>query len=44
MYVTKKLIMTKESKNEIINGLKSLILYNDCYEEVFGQSLSEFAR
>lgn len=41
MYVTKKLRMTKENKNEIINGLNSLILYNDCYEEVFGHSLSE---
>ena len=41
MYVVKKLRMTKENKNEIINGLNSLILYNDCYKEVFGSSLSE---
>lgn len=31
----------KKDKNEIINGLNSLILYNDCYEDVFGHSLSE---
>lgn len=41
MYVTKKLRMTKADKNEIINGLNLFILYNDCYEEVFGHSLSE---
>lgn len=41
MYVTKKLRMTKEDKNKIIDGLNSLILYNDCYEEVFGRSLNE---
>lgn len=37
----KKLRMTKEDKNKIIDGLNSLILYNDCYEEVFGRSLNE---
>ena len=33
--------LTEEDKNEIINGLNSLILYNDCYKEVFGSSFSE---
>lgn len=41
MNVTKKLIMTIEDKNEIINGLNRLIEYNDCYKRTFGHSFDE---
>lgn len=41
MKVTKKFTMTKKEKDTIINGLKLLILYNDCYEKAFEHSLSE---
>lgn len=41
MNVTKKLTMTIEDKNEIINGLNRLTEYSNCYEDIFGCNFDE---
>lgn len=40
MKSTRKLTMAEKEKDSIINGLNLLIEYGDCYEDIFGSSLT----